>query len=285
MEAKNALSTPARHPSFDLQGHRGCRGIMPENTWAAMKTALDMGVTTLEMDVVITKDKQVVLSHEPWFSHQVTTKPGGGYILPAEEKDFNIYNFTYEQVKQFDVGLKPHPRFPQQQKIAAVKPLLSEIFQEVQQYMLVAKRPYPFFNIEIKSLPEHDGVFHPEPAAFVELVMQVIKDNQQEKMVNLQSFDMRPLQFINKHYPAISTALLVEDDDTKPVEQQLKELGFTPKIYSPHFSLVTIELVKKCHDLNMKIIPWTVNDKSTFIQLKEMKVDGIITDYPALGLE
>src|SRR5688572_22072486 len=113
--------------SFDAQGHRGCRGLMPENTFQAMKEALDLGVTTLEMDIVFTKNMQPVLSHEPFFNHEITTKPDGTYVTEAEERSLNIYKMSYEEVKTYDVGLKPHPRYPHQKKLAACKPLLSDL--------------------------------------------------------------------------------------------------------------------------------------------------------------
>src|SRR4249920_1281485 len=160
---KNIPADPMHSMSFDTQGHRGCRGLMPENTFPAMKTALDLGVTTLEMDVVITKDKKVVLSHEPFFNHEITTKPDGTYVTEPEEKSLNIYKMDYEEVKRYDVGMKPHPRFPQQQKIKVFKPLLSDLLDSVQHYMTTSKRPMPYFNIETKSAPSTDNLYHPEP--------------------------------------------------------------------------------------------------------------------------
>src|SRR5690349_3229617 len=97
--------------TFDRQGHRGCRGLMPENTLPAMKKALEFGVTTLEMDVVISRDKKVVVSHEPWFNSEISTTPGGAFVNPDEEKSLNIFCMDYEEVIRYDVGLKPHPRF------------------------------------------------------------------------------------------------------------------------------------------------------------------------------
>ena len=94
---------------FDKQGHRGCRGLMPENTIPAMITALGLGVTTLELDVVITKDKQLVVSHEPFFNHEIATKPNGELVTEAEEKSLNIYQMTYAEVRKYDVGMRPHP--------------------------------------------------------------------------------------------------------------------------------------------------------------------------------
>lgn len=267
---------------FDKQGHRGCRGLMPENTIPAMRTALDLGVTTLEMDVVITKDKKVVLSHEQWFGEEITTKPDGKYIGPREERKHNIYWMTYEEVKLFDVGMKPHPRFPSQKKMKAVKPLLSDVIDSVQAYMMTRKRPFPFYNIETKSNPEFDAVFQPKPDEFVELLMGVIKEKGIENYVIIQSFDFRTLQYLHQKYPDIRTAMLIEADDNRSFSEQLKQLGFTPTIYSPAHEIVDERLIKKCRKENMKIIPWTVNDKTRIQELRTMGVDGIITDYPDL---
>lgn len=267
---------------FDKQGHRGCRGLMPENTIPAMIYALGTPVTTLEMDVVITKDKKVILSHEPFFNHEITTKPDGNYVTEAEEKSLNIYQMTYEEVKKYDVGIKPHPRFPKQEKLKAIKPLLADVIDSVNNYMMMARRPFPYYNIETKCLPAGDGVYHPGPVEFVELVMAVIKEKNMEDYVIIQSFDFRTLQYLHQKYPHIKTAMLIEDDDKRSLEEQLKDLGFIPTIYSPHFSLVNANLLKKCHDKNMKVIPWTVNEKSKIDALKSMGADGVITDYPDL---
>lgn len=280
--SKQLQKTSAMNSGFDKQGHRGCRGLMPENTWPAMKMALDLGVTTLEMDVVFTKNKEAVLSHEPWFGQEITTKPDGSYIGDREERKFNIYWMTYEDVKTFDVGMKPHPRFPQQQKMKAIKPLLKDIIDSVKEYMKTRKRPFPLFNIETKCLPMGDKVFHPEPAEFVELLMAVIKEKGIEEYVTIQSFDFRTLQYLHEKYPTMSTSMLIEDYDKRSLEDQLKDLGFTPTIYSPAYELVNEGLIKKCHKQNIKVIPWTVNDRETINKMKKMGVDGLISDYPNL---
>lgn len=268
---------------FDYQGHRGCRGLMPENTVPAMLYALGFGsVTTLEMDVVITKDKKVLLSHEPWMGHEITTKPDGSYVTVADEKSLNIYQLTYDEVKKYDVGMKLHPRFPRQQKMRVYKPVLSDVLDSIQQYMMMARRPLPYFNIETKCLPAGDGIYHPKPDEFVELLMAVIKEKNIEERVIIQSFDFRTLQYLHQKYPAINTAMLIEDFDKRSLDEQLKALGFTPTIYSPAYQLVTAELISKCHQKNIKIIPWTVNNKDGITKYKEMGVDGIISDYPDL---
>lgn len=267
---------------FDIQGHRGCRGLSPENTVGAMIKALDLGVTTLEMDVVISKDNKVVVSHEPWFGSDITTKPDGTFITPAEAMKYNLFQMNYDEIKKYDVGIKHHPRFPKQEKIKAIKPLLSDLLDSVAESMKVRRRPLPYFNIETKCLPAGDGKFHPKPAEFVELLMTVIKEKQIEERVIVQSFDFRTLRYLHEKYPSIKTAMLIEDSDEEDLEGQLKRLGFTPSVYSPNHSLVDEELVKQCHDKGMKIIPWTVNDKKQINKLRKVGVDGIITDYPDL---
>jgi glycerophosphoryl diester phosphodiesterase len=267
---------------FDKQGHRGCRGLMPENTIPAMVNALGMGVTTLEMDISISKDKKVFLSHEPFFNHEITTKPDGSFIDEKDEKNYNMYLMNYVDIIKYYVGMKPHPRFTQQQKLKVVKPLLTEVFATIKQEMMTRKRPYPFFNIETKTQPITDNIYHPAPAEFVELLMKVIKENGMEDFVIIQSFDFRTLQYLHVHYPTIKTAMLIEDYDKRTLDEQIKNLGFSPTIYSPAYVLVNDALIKKCHQQNIQVIPWTVNDKAKMNELKALGADGIISDYPNL---
>jgi glycerophosphoryl diester phosphodiesterase len=268
---------------FDVQGHRGCRGLMPENTIAGMLKAIDLGVTTLEMDVVITKDNKVLVSHEPWMEKEITTKPDGGFVnTTMEAMALNIYKMNYDEVIKYDVGLKPHPRFPKQQKIKAVKPLLSDLIDAVEKYLAEKKLPAIQYNIETKCLPAGDNKFHPQPAEFIELLMQVIKEKKVEEKLIIQSFDPRSLKYLHEKYPAIKISLLIEDSEEKDFEGQLKDLGFTPAIYSPNHTMVDEDLVKLCHEKGMRIIPWTVNDSKQIKKLKKLGVDGLITDYPDL---
>jgi len=268
--------------AFDKEGHRGCRGLMPENTIPAMMRALGWGVTTLEMDVVISKDNKVVLSHDPFFSHDITTKPDGQYVTAAEEASLKLYGLTYDEIRQYDVGLKPHPRFPRQEKIKVSKPLLSDLIDTIQHFMLTARRPFPYYNIETKTTPKGDGTDHPAPGPFVELLMQVILSRHIEDYVIIQSFDFRTLQYLHEHYPAIKTSMLIDNSDTRTLDEQLKALGFVPTVYSPAYQLVNESLVQHCHDRSMRIIPWTINTKEEIARYKDMGVDGIITDYPDL---
>ena len=268
---------------FDIQGHRGCRGLMPENTIAAMLKAIDLGVTTLEMDVVITKDNKVVVSHEPWMEKEITTKPDGSFIATTREAmQYNIYQMNYDEVIKYDVGMKPHPRFPKQQKMKAVKPLLADLIDAVENYLAEKKLPKVQYNIETKSLPAGDNKYHPLPAEFVELLLAEIKEKKVEDRVIIQSFDFRSLKYLHEKYPAIKISMLIEDSEEKDFAGQLSDLGFTPAIYSPNFTMVDEALVKLCHEKGMKIIPWTVNESKDIKKLKKMGIDGLITDFPGL---
>jgi glycerophosphoryl diester phosphodiesterase len=193
-----------------------------------------------------------------------------------------MYLMNYDSIKKYDVGMKPHPRFAQQQKMKISKPLLTDVFAAIKQEMMTRKRPYPFFNIETKTQPATDNIYHPAPAEFVELLMKVIKENAMEDFVIIQSFDFRTLQYLHIHYPTIKTAMLIEDYDKRTFEEQIKDLGYSPTIYSPAFVLVNDALIKKCHQQNIQVIPWTVNDKAKMAELKALGVDGIISDYPNL---
>jgi len=270
--------TGLQNQSFDFQGHRGCRGLMPENTIAGFLEALDLGVTTLEMDVVITKDHKVICSHEPWFSHEISLDPTGSAFAEAEEKTHSIYKMTFAETQKYDVGLKPHPRFPDQKKFAATKPLLEDVILKSEKHALEQNRPLPYFNIETKCLPQTDGLLHPRPEVFSDLLLEVIFKTGVSERAIIQSFDVRTLQYIHKKYPQIKLALLIENDLT--TAKNLEVLGFTPDIYSPDFILVNDNLIAFCRSENMKIIPWTVNKLSDMKYLISMGVDGLISDFP-----
>ena len=267
---------------FDLQGHRGSRGLMPENTIPAMFKAIDLGVTTLEMDVVFTKDNVAILSHEPFFNHEISTKPDGNSVEESEEKSLNIYKMTFAQTQKYDVGIKAHTRFTKQQNLSINKPSLATLIDSVENYVSATNKAKIFYNIETKTKPETDKLFHPAPAAFVDMLMKVIKQKKIEERVTIQSFDRRTLQYLHKKYPTIKTALLIEATDKNSFRKQLKDLGFTPTIYSPESALVNQNLITECHKRNIQIIPWTVNDKKEINKFKKMGVDGIISDYPDL---
>jgi glycerophosphoryl diester phosphodiesterase len=275
-----SVAVLAQQKKFDVQGHRGARGIMPENTIPAMIKALQLGVTTLEMDIVISKDKQAVVSQEPYFNHEFSLMPNGKEILFKDEKKNNIYKMDYAEVKKFDVGSKVHPRFLGQQKMKAYKPLLAELIDSVEIFVKNNKLAKPDYNIETKLIRKGDGEFQPSPEEYVDIIMDIVKRKKLEKRVIIQSFDIRSLQYLHQKYPKMRTSLGI--DEKEDFENNIKELGFTPTIYSPYSVLVGKNLVDKCHAAGVKIIPWTVNSLKDLKYLISLGVDGIITDYPNL---
>lgn len=264
---------------IDVQGHRGCRGLMPENTLEGFVKAIELGVNTLELDVVISKDHQVVVSHEAFFNHEITTLPNNQSLSELNEKSFNLYGMPYDEIKKIDVGLKPHPRFPLQQKIQCHKPLLAEVIEKCDALSKNKIR----YNIEIKRKKENDGIFNPEIDTFIDLVFNVIKKHQIESRVTIQSFDHETIVRFHDKHPDLKTVLLIEDVNT--AEDHLNKIGFTPYGYSPYYKLVNEALVEFCHKKNMKIIPWTVNDSVSINSLIQLNVDGIISDYPDLVMK
>lgn len=265
---------------FDLQGQRGARGIMPENTIPGMIKALDLGVNTLVMNAVISKDKQVVLSQEPYFNAEISLKPDGKAISLKDQKKYNIYKMNYEEVKKFDVGSKIHNRYPGQQKFKVYKPLLEETIDSVESYVKLNKLAKPNYSIETKLIPKGDAEFQPEPSEFVDLIMEIVKRKKLEKRVTIQSFDIRTLQYLHEHYPKIKTGLLI--DEKENFEINIEELGFKPTVYSPYSVLVGKSLVDRCHEAGIKIIPWTINSTKEMKYLIGLGVDGLVTDYPNL---
>ena len=263
---------------FDTQGHRGCRGLMPENTIPAFKKALEIGVKTLEMDVVITSDNEVVLSHDPYLSHEMCSDSNGNRISEESEKSYRIYGMTFAELQHFDCGKIPHPRFPDQQKMEAKKPLLSSVIDSSEAYAKKLGRDLPFYNIETKSTVAGDAIFHPKPDVFAQLLLDVVFEKGIENRFILQSFDVRTLQYTHQKYPNIKLALLVENNQS--IEENIEVLGFNPDIYSPDYNLLTKSDIKYCKEHNMQLIPWTVNEKEDMQYLIDLGVDGIISDYP-----
>lgn len=264
---------------FDIQGHRGCRGLLPENSIEAMIKAVDLGVTTLEMDVVISKDHQVLLSHEPFLSHEIALDVNHKEITEEEEKRFNLYQMNYDEIMRYDCGSKIHPRFLEQKKIPTYKPLLAEVIDTVERYISLK---YPerklYYNIETKTTVEGDDIFHPKPEQFVDLLVSIIKEKKIEHKVYIQSFDVRTLQYLHQKYPYFKTVLLVEN--TWSIDKNLDLLGFYPNVYSPEFVLLNKKKTSYLHKKNIKVIPWTVNEQKDMIRVLNYGVDGLITDYP-----
>ncbi len=264
--------------NFDIQGHRGCRGLMPENSIPAFLKALDLGVDTLELDTVVSSDNKLVVSHDPYFSADISLDKNGKQIPAEKQTEYNLFKMNYDEIKLFDVGSLGNKRFPGQQKMKVAKPLLSEVFRETQNYIKKNKLKSVMYNIETKSTPAGDNIFQPAPAVFAKLLYDEILREKMQKFVTIQSFDVRTLQEFKKFKVKLPLVLLVENKDG--AAKNIEKLGFQPEIYSPNYLLLEAATVEYCHRLGIKVIPWTINEISDMKSLKKLNIDGIISDYP-----
>ena len=259
--------------SLDIQGHRGCRGLMPENTIEAFKKAIELGVHTIELDVAVSKDGFVVVSHEPFMSRTTCLDANGLEIPEADDKKHNLYQMTFDEIKQFDCGTKYHQKFPDQKKFKTYKPSLDEVIKASKKL-----NPNIKFNIEFKSRPKYDEIFTPNPKDFVAIVLEVVNENDAFEAVNFQSFDLRVLEEIKLQSPNMKVALLI--DGNEDIWSKLTSLSYLPEIISPYYKLLDAKIVRNLQAENFKVIPWTVNNQDELKKFIGYKVDGIITDYP-----
>lgn len=259
--------------NIEIQGHRGCRGLLPENSLPAIKKAIELGVHTLEMDVAISKDKKVVVTHEPFMSRHICLDPNKQRIPVEMDMKYNIFEMSHEEIKRFDCGSLKHSGFPEQILASCYKPLLSEVIE-----MAEKLNPKIKYNIELKSKPAWDGIFTPYPEEFVSLVIQEVENHNIQDRTNLQAFDVRILEQIKRKNTEIVLALLVDENEN--ISQKLHSISFKPKILSPYFQLLTKDLVNRYQKLGYRVIPWTVNENEELQRMLDYQVDGIITDYP-----
>ncbi|MFO7799365.1 glycerophosphodiester phosphodiesterase family protein [Rhodohalobacter sp.] len=270
--------TMEQSDTFDLQGHRGARGIMPENTIPAFLKAVDLGVDTVEFDVVVTADGKILVSHEPWFNHLFSTKPNGEPVIESEEMDFNIYDMTYQETQQFDVGKRGNPNFPDQQSMEVTKPLMTDAIQAVEEYASKNDLPLLHYNIETKSRPEWYGEYVPGPEEFSRLLFEELNELGVLDRVIIQSFDPSTLIAFKQLAPEVRQAMLVSNDELP--DMYINLLGYTPDIWSPDYKLLDAESVSELQAKGMKVIPWTVNTVDEMREMLRIGVDGFITDYP-----
>lgn len=265
-------------PVPDIQGHRGARGLLPENTVPSFLKALELGVTTLELDLVVSKDSILVVSHEPWFNPSISSHPDGRPVLSVEGRQLNTFSMTYAEIRAFDVGIRGNPNFPEQQPIPIPKPTLEEVVLQAEEYLATNNLPPVWYNIETKSEPDQYGIYIPQPATFAQLLYDEIQRLGIANRTVVQSFDVETLIELRKINPEIMQALLVSNQDS--LQENLERLGFIPEIYSPYYQLVDDALIETVHQKGMRIIPWTINDSTEMQRQLDLGVDGVITDYP-----
>ena len=268
---------------FTIHGHRGCRGLLPENTIPAFYKAIDIGCHFLEMDVVVTKDKEILVSHEPWLNHEICLAPDGQQLTPENEKSYNLYQMTYAQIRQIDCGSIGHPRFPQQVSMRTYKPSLRDMIDAMERYTQQNGLLPIAYNIEVKRLPEDDGIFHPDGVEFSTLIIDILKEKNVLHRAMFQSFDIECMRVAHQIAPDLSLSFLVDND--KDIQSNFQDLGFQTPIYGPYFQQIDQNMMDYANAHNIKVIPWTVNEKEDMHRLIDLGVAGLISDYPQRVVE
>jgi glycerophosphoryl diester phosphodiesterase len=261
---------------FEIHGHRGYRGRFPENTLLAFQEAAKLHIEALELDIVISKDSRIVISHEPWFNHKICSEPDGEKVRVRAQH--NIYKMDYAEIKKYDCGKRGNADFPEQKSIPSYKPLLNEMIDSMELFCLENQLKPITYNIEIKSSRLGDRRWHPRPEKTASLLLNTLKDYPFAERLLIQSFDVRCLQYIHKLRPDLRIGLLVFNRGS--VEHNIRKLGFTPYMYNPQYKLLKQRTVKDAHARGCKVIPWTVNTDVEMKAVLEIGVDGLITDYP-----
>jgi glycerophosphoryl diester phosphodiesterase len=252
----------------EVQGHRGARAIYPENTMIGFEYALSAGADVLELDVVVTKDDAVVVTHDPVVNGEICLGANGQRITSP----LAIRTLTIEQVRALDCGTLPNPRFPRQKRVPKARiPTLEEVL------LLAKKHPKARLNIETKIEPAHPELT-PPPDRFAELVVDLVAKHGMIERSVIQSFDRRTLIAAKKRAPKVTTAQLTGENAIDFVAA-VKAIG--ADILSPNHEWITKEDVDALHRAGIRVVPWTANDEATWARLIAIGVDGIITDDPA----
>ncbi len=287
--------------AFELIGHRGARGLAPENTLPSFAHALSVGVTVLELDTAITKDGVIVIAHDPSLNPNITRDRDGKWLAKPGPA---IHSLTFNELQEFDVGrLKPNTDyaklFPEQKAADGTRiPRLADLFALVRKSGNDRVR----FNVELKVSPlKPDETLDPE--AYAKRVVELVRKEGMEARVSILSFDWRTLQVVQKIAPEIPTVYLSVQQRSfdniaagKPEGSpwtagfQHKDRGSVPKMvkaagggtWAPYFGDLTEGTLKEAHDLGLKVVVWTVNDPALIRQMLDLGVDGITTDRPDL---
>jgi len=262
----------------EIHGHRGCRGYFPENTIQGFTHALTLNTTAIELDVVVSKDLKVVVSHEAFMHHKKCLKPNLRPINRVEEAKLILYDMNYEEIKQYDCGLLAHPNYPLLKTGTAYKPLLSEVIETVDSACNKMARTPITYNIEIKSEAYLVGQVQPEYVLYVKLVLEIIAKYNIQNRVIIQSFDKEILRTIHQINTNLPLSLLIEDA-LDPFEH-IDQLGFIPDILASYYVFLNEDNINKLQAQSIKVFAFTVNEMNDIQEMLKMGVDAIISDYP-----
>ncbi len=251
-------------------GHRGSRGLYPENTIEGFRKAIALGADGIELDVVVNKDRQLVISHEGYMSKTICFDSLGKSI--NNEKEHNLYKMTQAQIEKYDCGTLVHPKFPEQIKIKEKKPLLQTLFDQVDFSKTI-------ILFEIKSEKGDEGIFQPSIQEYVDIILSEVENFKCKENIIFMCFDARILNEINRRTQEFKMVYLTYLP-FRSVKKFLKDLDFKPYALGMFFPTIKKKKVKKAKQNGIRIFAWTVNDPVKSVKLIEIGVTGIITDYP-----
>ncbi len=284
----SAIKNAPLNGKVDWQGHRGARGLKPENTWPAFEEAIQYKMTTLELDTVLTKDKRIVIHHDSETNPVICQNSDGSSI-----KKISLYNLTLTELQTLDCGSKKNPSFPEQNPVPGTKLItIEEFFQKVSDAEKKTKQKF-LFNIETK-FPDDGSAADSIVEEHANLLVSAVEKAKTTDRTTIQSFDMRTLPLVQKKNSKIKTSALFAPTYAQGFlmtigfgngyreDILLKTKSLKANIISPYFLYVTPEFVKQAHDSQIEVIPWTVNNEKEVNRLLGCGVDGVISDYPNL---
>ncbi len=258
--------------SAQFFGHRGCRGLLPENSIESFNKAIELGVDGIEWDVVVSKDKKLVISHEPYIDASYCLDKNGKDISAAEGKKVNFYNLTVEEIQKYDCGSKGNSKFPEQKSINTYKPTVQEAFKKIDFKSVT-------ILFEIKSETKDYGTYQPEPKEYARIIANEVKDFEYNSNIIFMSFDALLLEELHQILPDYRYVYLTYKPFVS-IDSFLKEITFKPYALGMYYPTIRKKDVQKAKKENIDIYAWTVNDKKKSDKLIRYGVSGIITDYP-----
>jgi len=255
-----------------IYGHRGCRGLLPENTLSSFNKAIELGVDGIEWDVVVNKENKLYISHEPYIDTSYCQLINGEKIKNKSKSSLNIYKMNKEEIEKYDCGSIYQKKFPKQKLYEAQKPTVKEAFAEL-------KEKNPIILFEIKSSLEDYGKYQPYPEEYCNIIKKEVENYKYLDNIIFMSFDD---QIINKLHDIMPSQRLVyliykPQLDTK---SYLKKLDFKPFALGMYYPLISRKTIKRLHNKKINVFAWTVNDLKKGNELEKIGLDGLITDYP-----
>ncbi|HRP69679.1 MAG TPA: glycerophosphodiester phosphodiesterase family protein [Turneriella sp.] len=275
------IDSLSKRPKIELHGHRGARGLAPENTWPAFEKAIRLGIDAVELDVQLTRDDAFVIHHDAFTNSKLCQKDNGARIHARA-----IQSLTVTELKTLDCGSKKNKLFPEQENIPHTRLItLDEFFIHVRQ----AESDFPQakdvrFNIEIKILPNitfTDTYLH----NVAKRILQIAAAHSMTKRIMVPSFELRLLPFVKAIDATVPTAALFissKRSHRKRTPRDFVERAqkYQADIIAPYYKDITPQLIIYTHRKNLRIFAWTVNEPSDIKKIIAMGVDGIISDYP-----